>query len=120
MLRCISSKITSPLVGRFKPNIVFIKLDLPQPLSPTQAISRGAAEAARSADVVRGTGTLDVLRYGRVLKARSLVGVRGAGEAFDGLHYVTSVKHRIRRGEYLQDFELTRNALISNLPVVPS
>jgi hypothetical protein len=89
-------------------------------LSPTQAISRGAAEAARSADVVRGTGTLDVLRYGRVLKARSLVGVRGAGEAFDGLHYVTSVKHRIRRGEYRQDFELTRNALISNLPVVPS
>jgi hypothetical protein len=89
-------------------------------LSPTQALSRGAAEAARSADVVRGTGTLDVLRYGRVLKARSLVGVRGAGEAFDGLHYVTSVKHRIRRGEYRQDFELTRNALISNLPVVPT
>jgi hypothetical protein len=89
-------------------------------LSPTQAISRGAAEAARSSDVVRGTGSLDVLRYGRVLKARSLVGVRGAGTAFDGLHYVTSVKHRIRQGEYRQDFELTRNALISNLPVVPT
>ena len=35
--------------------------------------------------------SLDVARYGNVLRSRSLVGVRGAGEAFDGLHYVTSV-----------------------------
>lgn len=89
-------------------------------LSPTQAISRGAAEAARSSDVVRGTGTLDVLRYGRVLRARALVGVRGAGHAFDGLHYVSSVTHRIKAGEYRQSFELTRNGLISTLPVVPT
>lgn len=87
-------------------------------LSPTQAISRGAAEASRSSDVVRGSGTLNVVRYGRLLKARSLVGVRGAGPAFDGLHYVTSVTHRISRGEYQQSFELTRNGLISTLPVV--
>ena len=89
-------------------------------LSPTQAIARGAAEASRSSDVVRGSGTLNVLRYGRILKARSLVGVRGAGEAFDGLHYVSSVTHRIKPGEYQQSFELTRNGLISTLPVVPA
>ena len=67
-----------------------------------------------------GTGSLDVLRYGRVLKARQLVGVRGAGPAFDGLHYVESVTHSIERGEYKQSFTLTRNALISNTPVVPT
>ncbi len=89
-------------------------------LSATQAISRGAAEASRSSDVVRGNGTLNVARYGRVLKARSLVGVRGAGPAFDGLHYVSSVTHRIRRGDYQQNFELTRNGLLSTLPVVPT
>jgi hypothetical protein len=88
-------------------------------LSPTQAISRGAAESSRSSDVVRGSGTLNVLRYGRVLKARSLVGVRGVGPAFDGLHYVSSVTHRIKPGDYQQSFELTRNGLISTLPVVP-
>ena len=33
--------------------------------------SRGLAEAAKSQDAVSGTGTLDVLRYGRLLKARS-------------------------------------------------
>jgi hypothetical protein len=61
-----------------------------------------------------------VLRYGGVLKARQLVGVRGAGPAFDGLHYVESVTHRLSRGEYKQDFTLKRNALISNTPVVPT
>ena len=36
-------------------------------------------------------GSLDVLRYGRLLKARMLVGVRGAGMAYDGLYFVNSV-----------------------------
>ena len=66
-----------------------------------------------------GTGTLDVLRYGRVLRARGLVGVRGAGTAFDGLYYVSSVTHLIKRGEYKQSFTLARNGLISTLPAVP-
>lgn len=89
-------------------------------LDPGQALMIGMAKASASADVVTGTGSLDVLRYGQVLKARQLVGVRGAGPAFDGLHYVESVTHRISRGEYKQSFTLTRNALISNTPVVPT
>ncbi|HLN13609.1 MAG TPA: hypothetical protein VK587_10475 [bacterium] len=89
-------------------------------LSPAQALMIGLARATETGDVVTGDGTLDVLRYGRTLKARSLVGVRGAGLAFDGLHYVESTTHRIKRGEYKQSFTLKRNALISNLPVVPT
>ena len=49
-------------------------------------------------------GTLDVVRYGQILRARSLVGVRGAGLAFDGLHYVDSVTHNLKPGEYKQSF----------------
>ena len=49
-----------------------------------------------------------------------LVGVRGAGTAFDGLYYVTEVKHKIKRGEYKQDFKLARNGLVSTLSTVPS
>jgi hypothetical protein len=86
--------------------------------SPPRAIMIGMAKAAKWSDAVKGKGSLDVLRYGRILKARSLVGVRGAGTAFDGLHYVSSVKHTIKRGEYKQSFELVRNGLISTLPVV--
>ena len=88
--------------------------------SLAEALMLGMAEAVKNADVVTGNGTLDVDRYGQILRARSLVGVRGAGVAFDGLHYVDSVTHTIKPGEYKQSFVLKRNALIANLPVVPA
>jgi hypothetical protein len=88
-------------------------------LSPIRAALFGLSRANRSADAVSGSGSLDVLRYGHVLKARRLVGVRGAGMAFDGLYYVKSVTHNIKRGEYKQSFTLVRNGLISTVPAVP-
>ena len=88
--------------------------------SPMRALLLGMAEAAKSADTVTGRGSLDVSRYGRVLKSRQLVGVRGVGPAFDGLHYVSQVRHTIKRGEYKQSFELSRKGLISTVPLVPS
>jgi len=89
-------------------------------LSPAQAIMRGIARASETSDVVTGDGTLSVLRYGSILQARQLVGVRGAGIAFDGLYYVESTRHQIKPGEYKQNFTLKRNALVSNLPLVPT
>ena len=88
-------------------------------LSPIRAAAVGLAKAARSSDAVSASGNLDVLRYGHVLKARKLVSVRGAGNAFDGLYYVKSVTHNIKRGEYKQSFTLSRNGLISTLQKVP-
>lgn len=89
-------------------------------LKPNQALAKGMAEASKSSDGVSATGSLNVLRYGRVLKARSLVGVRGAGDAFNGLYFIKSVTHKILRGEYKQDFTLTRNGLVSTVPRVPA
>ncbi|MEO8368708.1 MAG: hypothetical protein ABI806_05885 [Candidatus Solibacter sp.] len=89
-------------------------------MNPLQAVMFGLAEASRSSDCVFGTGSLDVLRYGRILKPRGLVGVRGAGVSFDGLYFVSSVTHKIKRGEYKQDFELKRNGLVSTVPRVPA
>ncbi len=89
-------------------------------LSPAQALMLGFAKASDTGDVVTGDGTLDVLRYGHILKARELVAVRGAGVAYDGLHYVQSTTHSIKRGQYKQKFTVARNALISNLPLVPT
>jgi hypothetical protein len=88
-------------------------------LSPMRALMKGLSKAAKSADAVTGTGALNVLRYGRLLKARSLVGVRGAGLAFDGLYYVSKVTTKLKRGEIKQDFSLTRNGLVSITPAVP-
>jgi hypothetical protein len=111
----------NPPLGAFVPPPTRVEeLQETAKLSLGQALMMGMARASASADVVTGTGSLDVLRYGRVLKSRQLVGVRGAGPAFDGLHYVESVTHRLSRGEYKQDFTLKRNALISNTPVVPT
>lgn len=89
-------------------------------MNPMQAISRGLNEAKKSQDAVSGSGSLDVLRYGRMLKPRKLVGVRGAGVAYDGLYYVSSVTSTIKRGEFKQSFNLTRNGLISITPTVPA
>jgi hypothetical protein len=89
-------------------------------LSPMAAIGVGLAVASQSADAVSGNGALDVVRYGRLLKARQLVGVRGVGTAFDGLYYVKSTTTTIKRGEMKQSFELTRNGLVSITPRVPA
>jgi hypothetical protein len=88
-------------------------------LSVPEALMKGLAYAARNSDSVFGNGRLDVMRYGRLLRSRRLVGVRGAGLPFDGLYYVKSVTHEIERGSYKQSFQLARNGLISTLPTVP-
>lgn len=88
-------------------------------LSPMAALAKGLAAAAGSSEVVSASGSLDVLRYGHLLKARQLVGVRGAGLAFDGLYYVKSVTSNFKAGEFKQSFQLTRNGLISTLPRIP-
>ena len=74
------------------------------------AAMRGLARAAERADVISGSGTLDVARYGRMLWPRGLVGVRGTGPTYDGVYYVRSVTSTIARGKFTQSFRLARNA----------
>lgn len=88
--------------------------------NPAIALMKGFARVTETCDTVVGDGTLDVMRYGQPLRARSLVGVRGAGLAFDGMHYVDKAVHNIKAGEYKQSFVLKRNALVPTTPVVPS
>jgi hypothetical protein len=117
-----------PPVTPFNPPLGFV-VPIPQKveqltdtakLSPALALMQGMARAVQTADVVSGNGSLDVFRYGQILRARSLVGVRGAGIAFDGMHYVDSVTHSLKLGEFKQQFVLKRNALVANMPLVPT
>ena len=64
------------------------------------------------------SGSLDVLRYRNILRSRMLVGVRGAGVAYDGMYYVDSVTHNIKQGQYKQNFTLSRDGLVSMTPRV--
>jgi hypothetical protein len=93
-----------------------VRIDNSAKYLPNRAAMIALTKAARSAESVIATGSLDVMRYGGILKARRLVGLRGVGRAFDGLYYVRSVTSKIKRGEFKQDFTLSRNGLVSTLP----
>jgi hypothetical protein len=98
------------------------KVEFPDYLAkenPISVVNRILGILARSSDSISVSGSLDVTRYGRVLRSRMIVGVRGAGIAYDGLYYVNSVTHNIKRGEYKASFQLSRDGLISLTPKVP-
>ncbi|CCG04031.1 hypothetical protein [Blastococcus saxobsidens] len=88
-------------------------------LEPAEAAKRILGDLMRSSDAITANGTLDVATYGRPLRARQLVGVRGAGLAYDGLYYVNTVTHELTPSSYKQSFTLSRDGLISPTPVVP-
>lgn len=87
-------------------------------LNVLQAYGKAQAETDKSMDVLTVTGELDSLRYGDILQARKLVGLRGAGYSHDGLYYVKSVTHKIKHRDYKQSFTLTREGLGSLTPTV--
>jgi hypothetical protein len=100
---------------------------VPRRTRPIATERLGAADVVKQAiaalsegDAVTGTGSLNVAVYGKPLKARSLVGVRGAGLTYDGLYYVKSVTDSLSRGSWKQSFQLGRDGAVANIPVVPT
>jgi hypothetical protein len=89
-------------------------------LTVTRAIATALGISFAAKDSITASGSLNVVRYGQVLRSRLLVGVRGAGLAYDGLYYVNSVTHSLKRGEYKQSFDLSRDGLVSNTLSVPA
>ena len=87
--------------------------------SVSRAFVAASAMQARSvSSSVEATGTLDTVRYGSILKPRSLIGVTGAGYSFDGYYVVSKVRHQIGKGAYSQSFTLSREGIGSVTPVV--
>lgn len=105
-----SSLSSGPAILANHPN-VRIKQFRASGLNVLQAYMKAQADTDESMDVVTASGELDTLRYGDILRARKLVGLRGVGQAHDGLYYVKSVTHKIRRGEYKQSFTIIREGL---------
>lgn len=114
--------LSPPLAIRQAAALRYKYLEGAAKLDPIKAMGRALGAVAKSADAVTATGQLDVMRYGHVLRARELVGVRGAGLGYDGLYYVKSVTHNInaRTGEFKQSFQMARNGLVSITPAVPA
>lgn len=68
---------------------------------------------------VNASGTLNVASYGQALKSGSLVGVRGASVAYDGMWFVSSVTDTLSRGSWKQTFQLARDGIGSQTQTVP-
>jgi hypothetical protein len=86
--------------------------------NPLQAATSVVAAATNTGNAVSGDGEVDTVKYGHVLRARRLVGVRGAGLSYDGLYTVDSVTHKLMRGEYTQRFRISREGTGTTLPAV--
>jgi hypothetical protein len=86
--------------------------------NPAQAATNALSRVTNAPDAVSGSGEIDSVRYGHVLRARKLVGIRGAGLAYDGNYYVKSVTHTLTIGDYKQSFSVSREGTGALLPVV--
>lgn len=93
-------------------------------LSQRAVVTRriGALTQARADDYTAGVlrrggfwltarGQLNGLRYGRVLRVRRTVTVKGLGSTYNGVYYVRKLRHQMTDRTYTMDFELVRNAL---------
>jgi hypothetical protein len=106
----LGARLTPPARVTFSDNLAN--------LEPDEAAKRAFGLLSNNAEAVTANGSLNVMRYGQILRARMLVGVRGAGVTYDGMYYVNTVTHNLKQGEYKQSFSLSRDGLISQTPVV--
>jgi phage protein D len=61
--------------------------------------------------LIQASGEIDSTTYGSVLQTKQLVPIKGVGELFSGLYYVTNVKHTFTMDSYTQQFTARRNAM---------
>jgi hypothetical protein len=77
----------------------------------SELLTEAQAVVNRSSRALRGSGEVDGIRYGKVLRAGLPVAIRGAGRQYSGNYYVTRVSHSISIDHYTQRFEAWRNAV---------
>jgi len=89
--------------------------------NPAQAAANAVSTVTNAPEPVNADGELETVRYGNVLRARKLVGVRGIGLSYDGNYYVRKVTHSIELGNkpnYTQKFKISKEGTGLLVPVV--
>lgn len=119
-----SDKVSSPSPDRRIPPLVRNVTDARRSTTLTGFSCRAAAQAQGTVDrsfdnTLTATGELNVIRYNGILNPRTLVGLRGVGDTYDGLYYVKNVSHKISKGHYGQSFTLTREGTGTLSPILP-
>ncbi len=71
--------------------------------------SRSEAAVIEASFFVRASGSTTLSALGKVLRAHTLVNLRGVGSRHSGLWFCTAVRHAIDSANHRMDFELMRN-----------
>jgi len=88
-----------------------IYMDMPPQVECSQG-EKGCLRAYQQGQwFLTAEGTIDGNRFGRVLKARKIVTVKGVGANYSGEYYVSHVTHSFTPEGYIQYFKVKRNAL---------
>lgn len=85
-----------------------------------QTVATGSAEMAAICQglyharewFVTGEGEVAANEYGAVLKPRATVTIKGIGETYSGVYFVTHVTHSFSSEGYIQSFKVKRNGLM--------
>lgn len=60
---------------------------------------------------VTGSGEIAANQYAHVLKPRQTVTIKGVGETYSGIYYVSHVTHSLTPEGYVQSFKIKRNGI---------
>ena len=99
----------SPLPPKGVRSKMFVKQEVAVNQQQMQNLCRALFDEAEWFAEVNGE--IDSAAYGAILETMQPVPVKGAGEVFSGVYYVTSVRHQFDLSGYTQRFTARRNAL---------
>lgn len=98
------------LTAGMKPGVVVVGGVLATGQPEMTALCQGLYD--RGSWFVTGEGEVAANDYGHVLKARQPVTIKGVGETYSGIYYVTHVTHAFTPDGYSQSFRVKRNGLL--------
>lgn len=98
------------LASGMKPGQVYIGMNIATGNPEMAALCQGLFHEGDW--FVTGEGEIAANQYGHVLKPRSTVTIKGMGETYSGVYYVTHVTHAFTPDGYSQLFRVKRNAIM--------
>ena len=98
------------LAAGMKPGVVVVGGVVATGQPEMTALCQGLYD--RGSWFVTGKGEVAANDYGHVLKARQPVTIKGVGETYSGIYYVTHVTHAFTPDGYTQSFRVKRNGLL--------
>ncbi len=104
-----ASAADSYLGGPVTSGIVYIGKTVTTGEPEMSALCQSLCEEAQW--FVTGEGETAANQYGNILKPRAPVTIKGIGETYSGVYYVTHVDHVFTADGYIQRFGVKRNAL---------